>query len=109
VKIKVLKDEDLLILGYQKGDDGRPKDLILGYYDENKELKLRGKVYLGVSGSEREIIEKFAKKNAVKKAWFSKYENAVWLKPELVGTVEYMQETESGGMRQPVWKGLKTD
>ena len=109
VKIKVLKDEDLLILGYQKGDDGMPKDLILGYYDENKELKLRGKVYLGVSVKEREIIEKFAEKNAVKKAWFSKYENAVWLKPELVGTVEYMQETESGGMRQPVWKGLKTD
>lgn len=107
IKIKVMQDEDLLVLGYQPDDDGNVKDLILGYYDESGELKCRGKVYLGVSKAERKIIADFAKKNTVKRPWFEKYKNVVWLKPQLVGTVQYMHETESGGMRQPVWKGLR--
>ncbi|MBC3514594.1 hypothetical protein H8J73_13385 [Ruminococcus bicirculans] len=36
-------------------------------------------------------------------------ENAVWVTPELVCTVKYMMKTESGGMRQPVFKGLRED
>lgn len=109
VKIKVMQDEDLLVCGYQPDGEGNPKDLILGYFDENGKLKCRGKVYLGVSKEERKIIAEFAKRNAVKNPWFGKFKNAVWLKPELVGTAHFMQETENGGMRQPVWKGLRTD
>ena len=109
IKIKVMQDEDLLVLGYQPDDVGKVKDLILGYYDESGELKCRGKVYLGVSKSEQKIIAEFSKKNTVKKPWFDKYKNVVWLKPQLVGTAHFMHETESGGMRQPVWKGLRDD
>lgn len=109
IKIKVMQDEDLLICGYQPNEDGKVKDLILGYYDEKGTLKCRGKVYLGISKEERKIISDFAKKNTVKKPWFDKYKNVVWLKPELVGTAHFMHETENGGMRQPVWKGLRDD
>ena len=109
IKIKVMQDEDLLVLGYQPDDDGKVKDLILGYYDESGELKCRGKVYLGVSKAEQKIIADFANKNTVKRPWFDKYKNVVWLKPQLVGTAHFMHETESGGMRQPVWKGLRDD
>lgn len=109
IKIKVMQDEDLLVLGYQPDENGKVKDLILGYYDEKGELKCRGKVYLGVSKAEQKIIADFAKKNTVKRPWFDKYKNAVWLKPQLVGTAHFMHETESGGMRQPVWKGLRDD
>lgn len=107
IKIKVMQDEDLLILGYQPDENGKVKDLILGYYDDKGELKCRGKVYLGVSKAEQKIIAEFAKKNTVKRPWFDKYKNAIWLKPQLVGTAHFMHETESGGMRQPVWKGLR--
>lgn len=114
IKIKVMQDEDLLVLGYDPDENGKVKDLILGYYDEKGELRCRGKVYLGVSKAEQKIIVGFAKKNTVKRPWFDKYKfdkykNVVWLKPQLVGTVQYMHETESGGMRQPVWKGLRED
>lgn len=109
VKIKVMQDEDLLICGYQPDENGKVKDLILGYYDDNDNLHCRGKVYLGVSESDKKIIGEFAKKNTVTKPWFDKYKNAVWLKPELIGTAHFMHETESGGMRQPVWKGLRAD
>ncbi len=104
-----MQDEDLLVLGYQPDEDGKVKDLILGYYDESGKLKCGGKVYLGVSKAEQKIIAEFSKNNTVKKPWFDKYKNVVWLKPQLVGTAHFMHETESGGMRQPVWKGLRED
>ncbi len=109
IKIKVMQDEDLLVLGYQPDEDGKVKDLILGYYDNKGKLKCRGKVYLGVSKAEQKIIGEFARKNTVNRPWFDKYKNAVWLKPELIGTAHFMHETASGGMRQPVWKGLRDD
>lgn len=108
IKIKVMQDEDLLVLGFKPESDGI-KYLILGYYDGNGELKCRGKVSLGVSRAEQKIITDFAKDNTVNKPWFDNYKNVVWLKPQLVGTVNYMQQTHSGSMRQPVWKGLRED
>lgn len=107
IKIKVMQDEDLLICGYQPDENGYVKDLILGYYDEDNKLQCRGKVFLGVSAEKRKIVNDFAKKHKVNTAGFDKYKNAVWIKPELVGTVHYMHETENGGMRQSVWKGLR--
>ena len=109
LKIKVMQDEDLLILGYQPDLKGEVKDLILGYFDDDGKLQCRGKVYLGISKEERRIISQFARGNTVRKPWFPKYKNVVWLKPQLVGTAHFMHETENGGMRQPVWKGLRTD
>lgn len=71
----------MLICGYQPDEEGKVKDLILGYFDEEGKLQCRGKVYLGISKEERQIIEAFAKNNRVSKPWFAKYRNAVWLKP----------------------------
>ncbi len=107
VKIKVMQDEDLLILGYKPNENGDVKDLILGY-EENGKLKCKGSVYLGISKEERAIIKNFAKNNKGKQV-SDKYKNVVWIKPKLTGTVQYMQETEIGNMRQPVWKGLRSD
>jgi len=36
-------------------------------------------------------------------------EQAAWVEPKLVCTVQYMMKTEGGGMRQSVFKGLRTD
>ena len=107
VKIKVMQDEDLIVLGYKPDEKGNVKDLILGY-EENGELKSKGSVYLGISKEERDYIKNFAKKNKGK-AIDGKYKDVIWIKPKLIGTVQYMEETESGSMRQPVWKGLKMD
>ena len=65
-----MQEEDLYVCGYQPDEDGKVKDLILGYYDDNDKLQCRGKVYLGVSESDRKIIGEFAKKSTVAKPWF---------------------------------------
>ncbi|MCC3321074.1 MAG: hypothetical protein ACLUTK_06225 [[Clostridium] leptum] len=36
-------------------------------------------------------------------------ENAVWLSPALVCVMKYMMKTDSGSLRQPVFKGLRYD
>ncbi len=109
VKIKVMQDEDLYVFGYQTDSGGNVKDLILGFFDKNGKAVCRGKVYLGVSSEDRKLVSQFAFNNRVSTPWFSQYKNAVWLKPELKGTAHFMQETQSGHMRQPVWKGLRDD
>ena len=35
--------------------------------------------------------------------------DAHWVEPELVGEVLYGELTDSGRLRHPVWKGLRTD
>lgn len=109
IKIKVMQDEDLLVCGYQPDGEGNVKDLVLGYYDDNGELHNRGKVYLGVSKEDRELVKEFAKRNEVQTPWFPQYKDIVWIKPELTGTAHFMQETENGTMRQPVFKGIRDD
>ena len=102
-------DEDLIICGYQIDEDGNLKDLILGEYDKERKLIYRGKVYLGISREEKKTILDFAQDNTLKGATFPGQASAVWIKPELVGTVHYMQKTKTKAMRQPVWKGLRLD
>ena len=36
-------------------------------------------------------------------------EEAIWISPYLVGTVKFMEYTETGGLRQPVFKGFRED
>ena len=36
-------------------------------------------------------------------------EHAVWLSPQMVCSVQYMERTASGAMRQPTFKGLRDD
>ena len=109
IKIKAMKDEDFIICGYQPDEGGNVKDLVLGYFDASGKLKSRGKVYLGVSEEDGAIVKTFARRGEVKTPWFPGYKNIVWLRPELVGTVRFMHETESGSLRQPVFKGIRSD
>jgi ATP-dependent DNA ligase len=36
-------------------------------------------------------------------------EDANWIEPTLVCVVKYMMKTSNGGLRQPVFKGLRFD
>ena len=40
---------------------------------------------------------------------FPDFEGAIWLSPFLICTVQYMERTPGGGLRQPVFKGLRDD
>ena len=109
LKIKNLMDDDYVVCGYIR-KEGNMSSIILGQY-EGHVLSYKGHVTLGVDGTA------FAKiKGQPRSPWspFSEQvpsgnENAVWLEPRLVCTVEFMHRMKNGGMRQPVFKGLRDD
>lgn len=106
MKIKNLKDDDFVVCGYIEKQNN-VISLILGAYDNGK-IVGQGHVNFGVSRNDFEIIKRV---NTIHEPLFEDEgnENAIWIEPILVCTVKYMMKTESGGLRQPVYKGLRYD
>ena len=83
--------------------------LILGQYDKSK-LVFQGHVTFGVAGKKFEIIK------AIPQIAVSPFltlppghDNAIWIMPVLVCTVEYMPREGSDAMYQPVLKAIRND
>ena len=107
IKIKNLKDEDFIVCGYIYKDN-HMISIVLGQY-RGKELIYKGHVTLGVGGENFRKIKDSEKISSPAFHIPPGNENAVWIAPELVCTVKFMDYTSSGGMRQPVFKGLRLD
>lgn len=107
IKIKNLKDDDFVVCGYIYKEN-HMVSLVLGQYDGNQ-LVYKGHVTLGVGGEDFELIR--SKKSAASPPFEvpSGNEEAIWILPELVCTVKFMDYNANGGMRQPVFKGLRFD
>jgi ATP-dependent DNA ligase len=106
IKCKVMADDDCVICGYIKKDNNMVS-LVLGQYDEDS-LIYRGHVTLGVS---LRILNQY-KYKIIDYSPFGYVpegnENAIWIEPGLVCTVESMP-TEKDSFRQPVFKGIRDD
>lgn len=107
IKIKYLQDDDFVVLVYVPKENSM-NSIILGQYS-NGQLVYKGHVTLGVGGEPFRRIKTLNKTDCPFSEIPKGNENAVWVTPELVCTVKYMMKTESGGMRQPVFKGLRED
>lgn len=106
IKFKNLLDDDFVVLGYIEKENN-VVSLVLGQYQES-DLVYKGHVTLGVSREDFKIISG-AKASKPPFEPPKGNENAVWIKPDLVCTVKYMEKTSNGGLRQPVYKGLRDD
>lgn len=106
IKCKNLIDEDYVIVGYIMKEKGMVS-LILAQFDEQT-LIYKGHVTLGVSLS---YINTHSQKTNI--CPFADVpignEDAIWITPYLVGCVKFMEYTENGGLRQPVFKGFRDD
>ena len=130
MKIKNIQDGEFYICGYILRND-KIASLILGEYTDHIEnlIALRnggikgdepnrhgelifcGRVTIAKSNPDLNIIFNHSKS---KKPLFNDVslrsnEQAVWLKPNLMCTVEYLEITEKGHLRQPIYKGLRLD
>lgn len=109
IKIKNMQDDDYVVCGYIK-KSGSMTSIVLGQY-RGTELVYKGHVTLGVGGRSFTIISEqptYPHPPCPVPDGHGN-ENAVWIEPTLVCTVEYMHLTKNGGMRQPVFKGLRDD
>lgn len=82
--------------------------IVLGQYRGNQ-LIYKGHVTLGVSGESFRKIRELPKLRQPDMDVPEDNEQTVWVQPLLVCTVKYMMKTESGSLRQPVFKGLRED
>jgi len=106
VKMKALLDGDFIVCGYyMKSNLG---SVIIGSWGDGT-VVYQGHVVLGVSRQDFRIMS--ASPRAEKSAYpsFPDFDDAIWLEPRLVCTVKYMERTRNGGLRQPVFKGLRDD
>ncbi len=109
VKVKNLLDDDFVVCGYLP-KDRHMNSLVLGQYQDGA-LVYRGHVTLGVRGK---AFDRVLQQVRTVRPPFSVppprgNEEAVWLRPSLVCTVAFMERTAGGGMRQPVFKGIRED
>lgn len=107
IKIKNLKDEDYVVCGYIYKDN-HMISIVLGQYDDGQ-LIYKGHVTLGVGGDNFRTIKSTAQIDKPAFLLPGGNEDAIWITPTLVCTVKFMDYTSNGGMRQPVFKGLRLD
>lgn len=125
LKIKSSQRHEAIICGYTLNEASSKyfSSLILGVYKNNK-LHYIGQVGTGYTGSMQQEILKKLKPLIIKNSPFSETPEVnkpsrfrprspkavvTWVKPKLVCEVQYQELTDEGIMRQPSFKGLRTD
>lgn len=107
IKCKYLKDSDYVVCGYIPKDNSMTS-IVLGQY-RGRQLIYKGHVTLGVGGDSFRKIRELPRIACPPMTVPEGNENAIWVQTQLVCTVKYMMKTESGSLRQPVFKGLRED
>jgi bifunctional non-homologous end joining protein LigD len=116
LKVKCLKQQEFVIGGYSKPEGSRVGfgALLLGYYD-NGELKYAGRVGTGFTSQSLKQIASELKKRRTDEPSYEKpptgseRRGVTWVKPELVGEVEFTEWTTDGRLRHPSFQGLRED
>lgn len=106
IKCKNWEEDDFVICGYIEKDKGIIS-FVLGQYDHST-MVYKGHVTMGAS------LRFFSSYNIKQGSCpFSNIpegnDQAIWLEPSLVAVVSYMEKTASGGLRQPVCRGVRDD
>ncbi|RLB58238.1 MAG: hypothetical protein DRG80_07380 [Deltaproteobacteria bacterium] len=110
IKIKNIKSVDVVIVGYTS-IKREISSLGMGLYDENGDLLYIGKVGTGFDEKTMELIKNKLKE--VEKPTVKNYENApdnmIWVLPEIVAEIEYLEKTGRNELRSPSFKRLRDD
>ncbi|WP_022889463.1 ATP-dependent DNA ligase [Agromyces italicus] len=123
VKLKLTRTQEVVVGGYRRGVGsraGRIRSLLVGIpaerdgADGEPSLEYVGRV--GSGFRERELERLLARLDATVQpdAPFAEVPaadaaDAVWVRPELVGEIEFSEWTGTGVARHPRWRGLRPD
>ncbi|MBV9401198.1 MAG: DNA ligase D [Bryobacterales bacterium] len=114
VKYKNTNSDSFVLCGFTKGEREYFGALVLGIYDRGK-LKWAGNVGTGFDHKTiKAIYEKLAPLatpacTLEPEKLLPKEAAVTWTRPELVCEVRYLNWTEDGRLRAPVWMGFRPD
>jgi bifunctional non-homologous end joining protein LigD len=119
LKIKTHGRQEFVIAGYTKGQGrrtGRFGSLVLGVW-RGEELSYAGNVGTGFTDKDidellrklRPLEQKESPFRVVPKMPKVKRTDVIWVKPELVCEVEFVEWTHDGRLRAPSFQGLRED
>jgi bifunctional non-homologous end joining protein LigD len=86
--------------------------LLLGYYDEQDQLRYAGKVGTGFDDKELAVLRQAFAQLATDNSPFAdavRVKGAHWARPELVVAVAFSEWTNDGRLRHPRFEGLRAD
>ena len=116
LKVKAVREQELVVGGYTPGSGARESSfgaLLLGYY-EGKELRYAGRVGSGFDRSTLEDLKSRLVALKTARRPFSadpelEDRELTWVRPNLVARVKFAQWTDDGRLRAPVFLGLRPD
>jgi bifunctional non-homologous end joining protein LigD len=115
-KIKHQRMQEVVVGGWRPGQGARQDTigaLLLGIPDEDG-LRYIGKVGTGFDQRTLEDLEQRLARLSRKTSPFADVpreasRDAHWVTPRIVGEVSFAEWTSSGNLRQPSWRGIRTD
>jgi bifunctional non-homologous end joining protein LigD len=118
IKVKNLRTQEVVIGGWRAGEGRRHGgigSLLLGIPDERGNLVYAGHVGTGFTQAMLDDLAARLNRLTRKTSPFSGQlpradaRDARWVTPNLVGEVVFGEWTKDGRMRQPAWRGLRSD
>ena len=113
-KLKLLQQQEFVVGGWTEPRQSRSHfGSILVGYRKGKDLIFGGSVGTGFTQDELDrLAALFAKRTATKSPFTNRVvsnETPHWIKPDLICEVKFIEWTEDGHLRQPVYLGLRDD
>lgn len=116
LKVKCSKRQEFVIAGYTKPSGARVGlgALLLGYFKDGK-LTYAGRVGTGFTDQTLRELTKELKERRTKESPFAapltaaQRRGVTWVKPELIGEIEFTEWTDEGLLRHPSFQGLRED
>lgn len=117
IKDKIWNTQEVVIGGWRKGEGGRSSGigaLMLGIPADGG-LQFVGRVGTGFTDKAlkhlKDVLKPLETDESPFNARLSKVDarGVTFVRPELVGEVRYSERTSDGRLRQPSWRGLRTD
>jgi bifunctional non-homologous end joining protein LigD len=116
LKVKCSKRQEFIITGFTKPGGSRVGfgALLLGYIKDG-ELVYAGRVGTGFTDDTLRDLTKQLKSRRIAKSPFAMPLNGAqkrgvtWVKPELIGEIEFTEWTDEGLLRHPTFQGLRED